>query len=432
MKKVLAIVIFILPSLLFGMKQPETKPLTVTVLQMPLEKSTETENFQLAWMKAKFKCAAAIRDYFKDEYELEKYISDPEEQLKVAFIMIWYYDVIEEQNVNGSLTLHFTGEIALKTIEGMITNAAKGKNPYYHEKLDIYLYAKTLLDDMTAFHKELLETVDYNLDVKQVRITRAALDRKFQSYEFYCKSRNYQRYDHKRDDDKQVELLSRAVEYASREPLMYRLRAMAQMSREDTPYYDMALRDIDTAIKMLPDALALYSERAHIYSRMKVYDKALADYDYIIDQTDDFAEPYRSKAYVYKSMKEYGKALKETKRAMKIEPDNANHYNIMGSIYSSDRKYKKAVKAYTQGIEIDPEYKFCWSGRANAYVMWGKLDEAIADYNKCIELEPDDDYNYLGRGNAYMKKGDMEKAKADYQKAADMGNEHAEKLLKQF
>lgn len=71
-----------------------------------------------------------------------------------------------------------------------------------------------------------------------------------------------------------------------------------------------------------------------------------------------------------------------------------------------------------------------WNDKGLEDYAKGNYDAAIGSFQKALEADPDNDKTYYNLGMVYFAKGNFDLANKNYQKAAKLGNDDAQKHLK--
>ena len=181
--------------------------------------------------------------------------------------------------------------------------------------------------------------------------------------------------------------------------------------------YDLALNEINEAIKLDSGKAGAYYLRATFYERMGKLEEALADYDKAIELKPDYSSAYEKR-----------------QELLKIMYPNRDMLDIVDLMQRADsfmenKNYNSAVEVYTKILKAEPNYPEARFQRGRAYLLMKKYDLALTDYKKLIELNQNGDGAYNNRGWAYENLGEYDKALADYNKALELNpnNKNAKK-----
>ena len=212
---------------------------------------------------------------------------------------------------------------------------------------------------------------------------------------------------------------------------------------------DIALGDMNDAIRLKPDSSAWFSNRGLLWHDKKDYDKAIGDYSEAIRLNPKSGEVYHNRGQAWDAKKDYDKAIADYDEALKLKDPNektgvssvaettggdsvamvnsrATTFNNRGIAWQDKQDYDKALADYEEAIRLDPNYR---TPRSNRRIVWekkGDWDKVIAELNEIITADPKNPTLIMNRAAAWGGKGDFEKKFADYEAALVIDDKHAE------
>ncbi len=190
-----------------------------------------------------------------------------------------------------------------------------------------------------------------------------------------------------------------------------------------------------TTVKLEPESIGGYFERATKRAINGDLDGAIADYTQIID-----ADPHNTQAYYRRGqnysaigedeaaladlnqaihwarvhslgqLKDFSGALSETIQTLKTELKKPKPSDTSRS--ASGMTIEGAIADYTRTIEVNPTAD-AYFKRAQSRALMGDLQGAIADYSETIRLNPDHPDAYYRRGLHRSALGDTDGATQD-------------------
>ncbi|MBD2622192.1 tetratricopeptide repeat protein [Microcystis flos-aquae FACHB-1344] len=187
--------------------------------------------------------------------------------------------------------------------------------------------------------------------------------------------------------------------------------------------YELALADLNKAMKLNPNYALAYSGRGELYYYQKKYELALADFNKAIELDSKLAEAYSNRGLLYSYQQKYELALADWNKAIDINPNLAEAYTNRGGLYSDQQKYELALADFNKAIKVNSNYDKAYLGRGFLYYYQQKYELALADFNKAIEINPNFDKAYLLRGFLYHYQQKYELALADYNKAIELNKD---------
>ncbi|REJ59733.1 MAG: tetratricopeptide repeat protein [Microcystis aeruginosa DA14] len=181
--------------------------------------------------------------------------------------------------------------------------------------------------------------------------------------------------------------------------------------------YELALADLNKAMKLNPNYALAYSVRGELYYYQKKYDLALADFNKAIELDSKLAIAYGNRGNIYNDQQKYELALADFNKAIELDSKLAIAYNNRGGIYYNQQKYELALADFNKAIELDSKLAIAYINRGGIYSLQQKDELALADFNKAIEINPNLVEAYYNRGNLYYLQQKYELALSDYNKA---------------
>lgn len=188
-------------------------------------------------------------------------------------------------------------------------------------------------------------------------------------------------------------------------------------------------------VKLEPEGVAGYFERATKRAMNGDLDGAIADYTQIIDQDPHNTQAYYRRGQNYSAigedkaaledlnqaihwarihslgqLKDFSGALEETIQTLKTELKKPKPSNV--SAAASGMSIEGAIAGYTQTLETNPSADVYFK-RAQSRALMGDLQGAIADYSETIRLNPAHPEAYYRRGLHRSALGDTAGATQD-------------------
>lgn len=215
--------------------------------------------------------------------------------------------------------------------------------------------------------------------------------------------------------------------------------------------FDLALRDADSAIHLLPgwapiheirakslEKLGRLSEadeascsliklkpndennwerRGRIRVRLRQFEKAVADATEAIRLNPEHASAYVTRGRAHAGLRSPHRALSDFDRAIDLDPDNIYGYAERSVLNAHLGQWERVVSDATRTIELAPNEPRGYKNRAVALHALGRYDREISDITKCIELHPNSQSAFRTRYRAHELLGDHENALQDLTRA---------------
>jgi len=147
----------------------------------------------------------------------------------------------------------------------------------------------------------------------------------------------------------------------------------AQINRADSFFYAGTEKDIICKIKI----------------DTSLFLSAINDYYNAIKLKPNYMQAYRNKARIYIYLKQYGQAIIDLTEALKYvytDGDKADLHHMRGEALYFSGMYESAIKDFDAAIQIMGTKDYSMLMCAKAKWKLGKYDEACADYKDAIEI----------------------------------------------
>lgn len=197
-------------------------------------------------------------------------------------------------------------------------------------------------------------------------------------------------------------------------PLAYNARGTAHFQNKE---YDLAIKDFDESIKLLPKNAAAYYNRSVSYFGKGNIDQAILDIRLATSYDAKNSTYWRQQCFLYLTKGVYTQAIQDCAEALKIDPKNTAALINRGYSYSKNGEFNLAVNDFKEATEIDPKLENAFGGLCLAYNNLRSYSVAIESCTTAIKLNPKYFNAYMRRGRAYFKRGELDRAIADYNNA---------------
>ena len=193
--------------------------------------------------------------------------------------------------------------------------------------------------------------------------------------------------------------------------------------------YELALADLNKAMKLNPNYALAYSGRGELYYYQKKYELALADFNKAIELDSKLAIAYNNRGGIYYNQQKYELALADFNKAIELDSKLAIAYINRGGIYSLQQKDELALADFNKAIEINPNLVEAYYNRGNLYYLQQKYELALSDYNKAIKINKNAWFAMMGIGLVKYEQGSINEAIKQWEKALIINNQSAETQL---
>jgi tetratricopeptide (TPR) repeat protein len=167
--------------------------------------------------------------------------------------------------------------------------------------------------------------------------------------------------------------------------------------------YPDAIKEIDKAIELHPEAPESYLQRAEIHKGGRNYFKAIEDYSKALKIAPDMSDARYDFAQTLRRVKMYGPAIEEYQKAIELEPFKAEAYNNLGITYTELGNRDKAIEYFRKVIELDDTYTKAYNNLGAALAQKGQFDQAIEVLNQAIRVDPKYPHSYKNLAMVYVQ-----------------------------
>lgn len=165
----------------------------------------------------------------------------------------------------------------------------------------------------------------------------------------------------------------------------YRNRGRA---RTDAGALDLALPDLDAALRLDGDDAVAFLHRALVRTAKKDVDGAISDYTNVIRLRSNMAGGYIGRGHAYLLKQNAPAAIADFTQAIRVAPTNASAYNNRGLAYKMAGDVERAIADFTEALNINPIYALAYNNRGYAHEAAGRKTLAIADFRSALLIDP--------------------------------------------
>lgn len=259
-------------------------------------------------------------------------------------------------------------------------------------------------------------------------------------------------------------------------------RSAASLNRDNEKYWSTLLAIqkktgnikamppvFDELIRLRPDKVATYQEKAYVLYLAKQYDAALAVCDTITRRFGETDEQYLTKSQIYLAQNNTKAAIIELEALIARKPKNAKGYILLAELYTKTDEGRKAIKLLDDAADLFPEDPLILLGKSDAYLAMNKQKPAYellqqAFNNRALDMDakagilysaisnsdhrlapesltsladiladtyPQEAKAHAVKGDVYMRLKQLEHARQAYLKALDV-NQYIESIWQQL
>jgi tetratricopeptide (TPR) repeat protein len=183
---------------------------------------------------------------------------------------------------------------------------------------------------------------------------------------------------------------------------------------------DLALQDLNAAIKFDSKRASTYEQRAELFADGKDFSRAVEDLTRAVDLAPDNIEVLRKRAFLTLSqLKDYEKSLADWSLLSQKRPKDIQAHYLMGVLLMGLGRYDPAVAEFQKTTALKKDLVQAIWGQAQVYLWQGKAKEALVVIDP-LALDPKSPETLNIRGDILRALNRATDAAADYQKLIDL------------
>ncbi len=188
---------------------------------------------------------------------------------------------------------------------------------------------------------------------------------------------------------------------------------------------DPAFRDVNTALKLNPQAAETYMMLSDLYFIMGNAENAIAALKKASELDPQNEMPYIKLAETYLILKNYSMAQKSTDIALDINVNNHRAYFLKGIAYLEQGDTASAITNLRISINMDTANYAAYMQLASIYQQ--QHDSIAIDYYKeALKVRPEDEQALFGLARFYQELGHPDDALEFYKKVNELFPENKE------
>ncbi len=201
--------------------------------------------------------------------------------------------------------------------------------------------------------------------------------------------------------------------------------------------YEAALAITTEEGKPAGDVIAIYTNRAEIYTEQEDWAEVVANLDQVLASQSDNYEALARRGYAHLQLRNFEEAIADLKASLQgdvvaASDDLDSKGNLINAYYDLAQamldlgEYEEAVQYHTEALALtdDPDDQIeLLTARGFAYSQLNDLDKALTDLNQAIDLDPEMALAYAYRSYIYSDQERYDDAIADASKAIELGSD---------
>lgn len=195
---------------------------------------------------------------------------------------------------------------------------------------------------------------------------------------------------------KAIEVFTAEIKRNPRDADAHLCRGLAWFDKHEV---DIAIADLNEAIRLDPQNPSAYSSRAICWWSKREVDKAIGDCTDAIRLDPKVAMYLANRGILWNMKGEHEKAIADADAALHLNPKFVTAHIVRGSAFFRMGGYSKALAEFNEALRINPREATAYGLRARILAGDGEFDRAMHDFDKALELDPKDRnvYNEIAR-----------------------------------
>lgn len=219
--------------------------------------------------------------------------------------------------------------------------------------------------------------------------------------------------------------------------------------------YDKAIKELNQALSLNPNASKAYSNLGRIYCVKGHYQRSLDYYEEALQLKPHSSKSYSDLGYFYyhllkehlsisgvPSAKQnnelntlvntygaeglYKRSLYNYKKSLQLNFDSPEVHNNLGDLYYLKKLYQPAAEEYRIAMRINPYYAEAYNNLGIVHFDEGRYEDAQKTFVKALAFKPNFAEAYNNLGMVYLNKTLYRKALEEFRKALELIPENAE------
>lgn len=216
--------------------------------------------------------------------------------------------------------------------------------------------------------------------------------------------------------------LNKGIKIVPEWPYGYYLRGLVKFN---TKKYRAAYADYSKAIELDPGMKESYAARGNLFLWVRQYHDAIQDYNKYITLDSNSGVVFFKRGLATEYLLDYQGAVEDLKKAIELDPD-PNYISHLGYLYYRQHDFDAAIDITLLGLKNDTSQTFFYQNLGRFYYGKGVYDEAYTNFSRCVESSPDNFRIPFNISMFYYGKDDLVNAK----KFLDLAKELEPRLKK--
>lgn len=200
----------------------------------------------------------------------------------------------------------------------------------------------------------------------------------------------------------------------------------------DKSDFDNAIYHFTQTIKLNPQFVEGYLNRAYTYYKLNEFEKAIADYEISYQLDPNSSIPFVNIGFIYGLIGQNDLAVEYYSRAITLNPQDFNAYYNRAGEYLSQNKNQAALNDLLSASELDNKNIELLFLIAETRIKLKDYQSAFNDYTKILLIDSLNSKAYYERGVVNIELKRTKAACDDFSKAGELGYFDAYEQIKKY
>jgi tetratricopeptide (TPR) repeat protein len=221
---------------------------------------------------------------------------------------------------------------------------------------------------------------------------------------------------------------SARIRYAYGSALLFEKGLQEESAEEKKKYVREAIQELEKGVSILPTYSEAMYHLLIAYRELEDYPNALRNWRNAQALKRNAKEEFFVAAAIsYGALKQYDSAIAVLRDALSLYPASKDAFNNLGLFYLDLNIPDSSITFLQQAVAVDSSFYSAWFNLGNSYARKNDFQNAVGSFVRAANLNPLNEDAWNNVGNSYAAMKDYNNALKYFQKALDLnpGNEKA-------
>ena len=132
----------------------------------------------------------------------------------------------------------------------------------------------------------------------------------------------------------------------------------------------------------------IHTLRGMAWTNKEDFNRAIDDYDQAIRLDPNYVWSWLNRAEAWYRKGEAGRSLADLEVAARLDPGNSRVFSVRGTTWWLMGELDRAIADYDEAIRLEPAFSVFYNNRALVWRDKGDYDKALVDYDEAIGATP--------------------------------------------